>query len=271
MNEWKSSGGRITLFPAAMSSPSLSALELYRQVWGEEPDGFQKQANPLMPSVAHGNHNGLKAGCLAQPARIDFSLTPPSSQQKEAQEAQEDVSFPLIEDTALLRAELSRIIDIVDQNPVLNSVIRVALGVQFLALKPTSAEANAVLIASIPEQYGVKITDEEDFIFQINRPYTSRSAGGIKTNFITKWSVDRLQILTFALQAGGPITSGQTMASGSQTAQFIAASVNFDVNNVQTASLLPSGQPASLLREALVAVAQMQQGIGLNIEGFQNG
>jgi len=187
------------------------------------------------------------------------------------EEAQENVSFPLIENTGLLRAELSRIIDIVDQNAVLNSVVRVALGVQFLALKPTSAEANGVLTAHIPEQYGVKITNEEDFIFQINRPYLSRSAEGIKTNFITKWSVDRLQILTFAVFVGGPTTaSAQTPAPGSQTAEFIAASVNFDINNVPTVSALPNGQPASLLREALSAVAQMQQAIGLNIEGFQN-
>ncbi|MGB8989099.1 MAG: hypothetical protein WCC37_21040, partial [Candidatus Sulfotelmatobacter sp.] len=237
-------------------------------VWGEEPDGFQKQANPLMPSVAHGNHNGLRAGCFAQPARIDFNLTPPPNSPQE--EAQEDEPFPLIEDTTLLRTELSRVIDVVGQNAALNSVVRVALGVQFLTLKPSSAEANAVLAASMPEQYGVRITDEEDFIFQINRPYTSRSAGGIKTNFIMKWSVDRLQIIALALQVGGTTTSAQTSASGSQTAQFIAASVNFDVNNVQTASPLPNGQPASMLREALAAVAEMQKAIGLNIEGFQN-
>jgi hypothetical protein len=266
MSEWKSSGGRITLFPA-VSSPPPSALELYRQVWGKEPDGFQKQANPLLPSVAHGNHNGLKAGCLAQPTRIDFNLTPGPSRQDEAQE---DASFPLIEDTALLRDELSRIIDVVGHNASLSPVVRVALGIQFLALKPSSAEANAVLTASIPERYGVRITDEEDFIFQINQPYSSRSAQGIRANFITKWSVDRLQILTFALQTGGPITTAQIPASGSQTVQFIAASVNFDVNNVQTAIPLPNGQPASLLREALSAVAQMQQAVGLNIEGFQN-
>jgi hypothetical protein len=267
MSEWKSSGGRITLFPAATSAPPLSALELYRQVWGGEPDGFQKPTNPLAPSVAHGNRNGLKAGCVTQPTRIDLNLTPSSKQE----EGQEDVSFPLIEDTGLLRAELSRIIDIVDQNAVLNSVVRVALGVQFLALKQTSAEANGVLTAHIPEEYGVKVTDEEDFIFQINRPYPSQSAKGIKMNFITKWSVDRLQIMTFAVSAGGPTTtSGQAPSSGVHTTEFIAASVNFDVNNVPTVTQLANRQPASVLREALLAVARMQQSIGLNIEGFQN-
>jgi hypothetical protein len=208
------------------------------------------------------------AGCLAQPARADFTLTPRSSGRTAAQE---EVLFPLIEDTGLLHSELLRIIDIIDQHAVLQSVVRVALGVQFLALKPSSAEANGVLTTHIPKQYGVRITDEEDFIFQINRPYPSRGAAGIKMNFITKWSVDRLQILTFAVSVGSPTAaSAQTPASGSQTAEFIAASVNFDINNVPTGAPLPNGRPASLLREALIAVAQMQQGIGLNIEGFQN-
>jgi len=276
MNEWKSSGGRITLFPASALSPPLSALELYRQVWGEEPDGFQKQPNPLMPSVAHGKRGSLMAGCLAQPIRIDFNLTPPPPQQEEAQreaqeQAQEEAQFPLIKDTGLLHSELLRIMDVIDQSAVLHSVVRVALGVQFLALKPSSEEANRMLTAIIPEQYGVRITDEEDFIFQINRPYTSRKAEGIKMNFITKWSVDRLQILSIALQAGiGPTTSARPSASGAQTAQFIAASVHFDINNVPSVTPLPSGQPASLLREALIAVGQMQRTMSLNIEGFQD-
>jgi hypothetical protein len=90
-------------------------------------------------------------------------------------------------------------------------------------------------------------------------------------NFITKWSVDRLQILTLALSVGlATSASAQSAAAGSQTAQFIAASVNFDINNVSTGSRLHNGQPAPLLREALTAVMKMQQTIGLNIEGFQN-
>lgn len=267
MSGWKSSGGRITLFPASASSPPLSARELYGQVWDDEPDSFQKPPNPLMPSVAQGKRGPLMAGCLAQPARVDFTLTPPSSGQAEAQE---EISFPLIEDTGLLHSELLRIIDIIDQRTVIQSVVRVALGVQFLALRPSSVEANRVLTAIIPEQYGVRIADEEDFIFQVNRPYASRKADGIKMNSIAKWSVDRLQLLAFAIPLSGPTTSAQTAAPpGSQTAQFIAASLLFDINNVPTAPLA-GGQQSSLLREALITIAQMQRAIGLNVEGFQN-
>ena len=270
MNEWKSSGGRITLFPAAASSPPLSALALYKHVWGEEPDGFQKQTNPLSPSVAHGRRGSLVASCLAQPTRIDFNLIPPTPTQDGGQDAQtEETPFPLIKDTNLLHAELLRAMEVINRSTVLNSVVRVALGVQFLALEPSSSEANKVLVAIIPRQYGVRVTNEEDFIFQVNQPYTSLRAEGVKVNSITKWSVDRLQILTLALPANQPATSSQA-AGGSQATQFIAASVQFDINNVATGTPLPSGQPASLLNEALLEVSRMQFAMGLNIEGFQD-
>ena len=144
MNEWKSSGGRITLFPAQLpSAPSLSALELYKKVWGEDPDSFQKQANPLMPTVAQGKRGSLTAGCTVHPTRTDLTLTPSTPQQEV------HGSFPLIEDTGLLHAELLKVIDAIDQCFAPHSVVRVALSVQFLALRPSSAEANRVLTAEV--------------------------------------------------------------------------------------------------------------------------
>jgi hypothetical protein len=263
MNEWKSAGGRITLFPAQLSSaaPPLSALELFKQVCKGDPDSFQKQANPLAPSVAQGKRGNLTAGCIAQPTRVDFTLTP-TSPEKEVHGA-----FPLIEDTAVLHAELLRIMDVINEGVILTSLVRIALSVQFLALKPSSAEANTMLTAVIPNQYGVKLVDEEDFIFQINRPYPSRQVKGIKMNSLVKWSVDRLQILTLALPAGGAAIGAQISTSATpQTEQFIAASVHFDVNNVPTQD--PLQQPSSLLHEALVGVSEMQQAMGLKVEGF---
>jgi hypothetical protein len=263
MNVWKSSGGRITLFPAPSSSPPLSALELYKHVWGTEPDSFQRQANPLIPTVAQGNRGNLTAGSVAGPTRIDFTLTPSSPPEIV------HGSFPLIEDPSVLNAELGKIIDVIGQGGSLRSLVRVALSIQFIAVKPSSAEANTVLTAVIPSQYGVRVTDEEDFVFQINRPYPSRKVEGVKVNFLTKWSVDRLQILTLSLPVGGAGTPLQTQASASptpQTEQFIAASIHFDINNVPTET--PVQQPASILREALVSASQMQQAIGLKIEGF---
>jgi hypothetical protein len=263
MSEWKSSGGRITLFPAALSSATLSALDLYKQVWGQDPDSFQKQANPLQPTVAQGRHGGLTASCLSQPARIDFSLTPPSSD-----EGMPLVSLPLITDTASLRAELIKITDFIAIGTV-KAVVRVALSVQFLALKDSFAEANKAITAVISGEYGVRITEEEDFIFQVNRPHASRTFEDIRVNCITKWSVDRHQILTFALSTGGtPNTAQISSATSPQTDTFITAGINFDINNVPTDTALSPEKPHALLRAALTEVAQMQQAIGLNIEGF---
>jgi hypothetical protein len=263
MNEWKSSGGRVTLFPAQSSAPTLSALEFYKQAWGEDPDSFQRQANPLVPTIAQGKRGNLTAGSVVGPTRIDFTLTPSSPSEMV------QGSFPLIEDPGVLHAELLKIMDFVGQNESLRSVVRVALSIQFIAVKPNSLEANKVLTAVIPGQYGVKLTDEEDFIFQVNRPYSSRKVEGIRMNFLAKWSVDRLQILTLSLPVGGAGTPLQTSASPvPQTEQFIAASIHFDINNVPTEAKLR--QPASLLHEALAAAAQMQQAVGLRIEGFSN-
>ncbi len=263
MNEWKSSGGRITLLPLAQfpSSPPLSALELYKKVWREDPDNFQKSTNPLMPTVAQGRRGNLLAGCAVHPTRTDFTLTP-STPQEEVHG-----TFPLIEDTGLLYAELLRTIDGIDQ-VLLQLAGRVALSVAFVALKPSSAEANKTLTSVIPDQYGVKLRNEEDFIFQINQPYSSRSVDGVTMNSLTKWSVERLQILTIALPVRMAAPSQASSAATRQTEQFIAANVHFDINNVPKET--PVRQPVTLLREALNAVAQMQQAIGLKIEGFEN-
>src|ERR1700728_466467 len=105
MAEWKAAAGRIILFSAAPMSPAqLSPLELYRQVWGGEPDNFQRQTNPLLPSYAQGSVGALTVVCVTQPTRIDFNLGPPSPTLEVAQD------FPLIEDTAKLHAELERIL-----------------------------------------------------------------------------------------------------------------------------------------------------------------
>jgi hypothetical protein len=268
MNEWKASGGRITLFPSApASSPPLSALELYRQVWGEDPDGFQKQANPLMPAVAHGKRGRMTASCSTHPTRIDFNLTPPSPSQNVAQ-----VSLPLIEDAGQFHSELLGIVDAIREGAVSARVARVALSVQFLILKPSFADANRALATTIPDQYGVRITNEEDFIFQINQPYTSHMVDDIKMNSIRKWSVERHQLLTFLFSLGAaptPVSVDRTSAKP-QIEEFIAGSVTFDNNNVPKENPFSGEQQSSLLLEALAAVEEVQRSIGLNVEGFRN-
>lgn len=262
MSEWKALNGRITLFPTAASSPSPSALELYRRVWGSDPDSFQKQPNALLPTIAQGSRNGITTSCFSHPTRIDFNLLPVSAPSEMA-----DMSLVLIEDTNQLHADLMRIIGILAEGIVSNSVSRVALGVQFITVKPNLVEANRTLTKVMPDQYRIKLTDEEDFIFQINRPRMSSKVGTVRMNFLTKWSMERLQILTMAIPASGIATSKESSFTPANVREFLAASVSFDNNNAPT-SALTSSQQSSLLLEGLTAAAAMQRDLGLNIGGF---
>jgi len=217
-----------------------------------------------MPTVAQGKIGDLVAICSVHPARIDFNLMPPT-------ETSEFVatSLDLIENTSLLHAELMRIIEIIRNGDASYSVSRVALFAQFLQLRENITEANNTLTNAIPDQYRMQIADEEDFIFQINRPKMSRQVDNVKMNFITKWSVERIQILSLAMpmMVGSPIPVSAGMPP-SQQQQFVAASVTFDNNNVPTATPLTGNQQSALLLEGLTAVAEMQRSNGLNIEGF---
>jgi hypothetical protein len=262
MNEWKAFGGRITLFPTLppSSSPS-SALELYRRIWSNDPDSFQKQDNALLPTVAQGRRGSLIVNCAAQPARIDFNLTAALSQAAEEKVA-------LIDHPIELRNELTHIIDALG-NDLLTGISRVALELRFLNPKASHAEANKALTEIIPRSFGVTVTDEEDFIFQINRPHMSGGLQDIRMNFITKWSVERFQVFTILFPMVGATAGAGVTSPSLQPRMFIAASVAFDNNNnINPGHPLTGKEQSALLHEAVDATVQMQHEIGLNIEGF---
>lgn len=261
MSEWKAFSGRITLFPAMPSSSLPSVLDLYRHIWGGEPDSFKKQANVLAPAVAQGKRDGLIVNCVTQLARIDFNLSAASSQETQ-------MTVALIDHPIGFFDELKRIIDIFDKSPLSINVPRVALNLHFLNLNPNHAEANKAVTKIIPDRYGVTVTNEEDFIFQINQPEMSRKFQDIRMNFITKWSVERFQILTISIPTGG-VAMGVGMTSPSRQTEktFIASRVIFDNNNIPKHDLTGKEQ-STLLHEALDAAVRMQREIGLNIEGF---
>jgi hypothetical protein len=261
MSEWKVFRCRISLFPAMPpSSPLPSALELYRHIWDSDPDSFHKQDNALVPTRAKGKRGGLLVNCVVQPARIDFNITPPPSKAPKK-------TVELIDDPSNLRGELIRIIDSFEKDYVANPVWRVALILHFLNPKPSYVEANRALTEAIPDLYGVTVTNEEEFIFQINRPHIDEKVPDIRMNFIMKWSVDKLQTWTFSIPTGGvPVQAGMTPPV-SQPETVIAASVLFEKNNIPTRALSGKEQ-STLLHEALDAAIVMQREIGLNIERF---
>ncbi len=205
------------------------------------------------------------ASCFSHPSRLDFNLSsvsPPSEVP--------ETSLALIEDTEQLHIQLKKIIDVIAEG-VSDSVARVAFGVQFIVVKQNLVEINKTLIRVIPKEYRMRITDEDDFIFQVNRPRKSNSVGDVKVNFITKWSKEGLRVQAMPVPAGGvPIAAlDSSLLAQVQFRDYIAASVSFDHNTaIASGTTLTSRQQSSLLLEELTAAAAMQADIGLNIEGF---
>ena len=265
MSAWRALAGRITLFPgpgAVPTAPLASALELYKEAWGGEPDLLQKSVNALAPTIAQGKRAEMTVGCAVHPVRIDFNLTPPAASEEAG------MTFRLIEDTRQFHTELVRLIKFIGAGVVGSaSVNRVGIFLHFVQLAADIQEANKLLTAVMPDQYRVRITDEEDFVFQINRPQASLGVEGVKMNYLVKWSVDRFQVFNFAIPTGASVTGSQSILPP-PSHQFIAASVTFDHNNVPAASPLVGKQQSSLLSEGLRTSEEMQQSISLGIEGF---
>lgn len=269
MNEWKALVGRITIFPASQSSVALpSALDLYKKVWEGDPLNFQGPTNPLSPSLAQGKRAGLGISCSVHPLRIDFTLSPVGRESPS-----EAPRLSVIEDSKEFHDELARIARIVGRDLVTHPILRVATFLQFVSIEASPIEANKALMSIVPEQYRLKLGDEEEFILQLSRPRMSQKVENLKMNLITKWSVERFQIVSLLVPMGtAPLVAPQS-GIAPQVNEFIAASVAFDNNNVPVPANKPlsDGLQSSLLLEGLAHTAISLRESRLNIKGFENG
>lgn len=263
MDDWKVANSRVTLFPDIVvgSAPQAVAMELYRAIWGADPDNFQKQPNPMLPSSsAQGRIGKAMATCMVQASRVDFNLAPAPPVGTTITRD----SFPLFDDLKQVRRELHRIIDGIGSG--LPPILRVSLYFHIVKLAPDAASANRLLVTAIPKQYAPTLENEEDFVLQINRPYQRGEAPQVKMNAVLKWSVDRLQIVTYSIPitaAQIPAISGGLTPAGPKTEEVITASIAFDLNNVPLGRALSSGEQASLLREAMRKATALQRDIGI--------
>jgi hypothetical protein len=221
MSDWKALVGRVTLFPATPLSSSFSALTLFKDIWAGEPDNFQKPTNPLMPTIAQARRNGMSASCSVHAGRIDLSLDPSPNP---GQIAQHPVA--MIDDTVVFYRSLTQIINAIKGNIIPGLMARVALYLQFLKIGESFNEANKILTGVIPRTFGLTLSDEQDVIFQINKPRASTKVDSIKLNTLTKWSVERIQVFTVNVPAPGmPV---QTVQVPQDIRNFIAPMVVFD-------------------------------------------
>jgi hypothetical protein len=175
------------------------------------------------------------------------------------------MSLALIEDTAQLRNELEHVIEFIGGRAVASSVSRVGLFLHFLEVAPSVEAANRALIRLMPEKYRTRITDEEDFIFQINTPRVS-SIENVRVNHILKWSADRFQVVKFAVPVNVP-GDARTLPPPERK-DFIAASVTLDINNAPVETGVVPQKQSLLLGEGLLAVKEILQQIDLKVGGF---
>lgn len=263
MNEWKALVGRITIFPASSSVALPSVLDLYRKMWEGDPINFQGPTNPLSPSSAQGKRGQLGISCSVNPARIDFTL---SSVGRES--PSEPPRLSVIEDSKEFHDELARIARMVGRDLVTHPILRVATFLQFVLIEANSTEANKALMSIVPEQYRITLGNEEEFILQLSRPRMSEKVEKLKLNLITKWSVERFQVVSLLISMGAAPQSGVAP----QVTEFIAASVGFDNNNVPVSADKPlsNSQQSSLLLEGLAYTAMSMREGRLNMKGFEN-
>lgn len=253
MFEWKPIRARVSL----ISVPSLglaaaSAHSLYRHIWQDDPDSFQK-ANGPSPAVAQGKRQGgMSCNCLVYAARIDFNLvaTPLQGPQME---------LALIRDPAVFDDGLKTIVRAISQGFDADfPVLRVAMYTQYLCPAPNFKEANQRLTEIMPDNYRVTLKEEQDFVLQMNEPYTSAVIPNSTLNALTKWSVERLQVIAFAMPQPAAQVPGQPIVPTANTRQFIAASMAFEHNLINPMQL-SSTQQSSLLSEILSRIEQRKR------------
>lgn len=258
-NAWKALVARVVLFPIAPGADQLpAAYALFHQVWGSDPESFQKAPNPLAPAIAQGKHGRMNVNCIVQPTRIDFTFSPEPPPEA-------SLGLELIHDSAELAAGLRTVIAGIRTNLIL-PISRVAINAQFVSQAPNHAQANQVLTATMPPEYRPQLSGEVDFILQVNRPYPSHEVNGTTMNSIIKWSVERLQVMTFSLPVSGPVIEAH--GSAAQTSELVIGSVMLDNNNVPSNVPLSVEQQSALLDEEFETMRRIQRDIGLNLKGF---
>lgn len=259
MSIWKIQAARITLFPLlGTGSVPKSALELYKAVWGKDPDSFQSQpmaGAPFPVSVAQGVEGAVSRLCQTQPVRVDFGFNPTASTS----------DIATFVDTHQLHAEMRRVIGSVENALHQMPVNRVAVYLQIGQETGDYSAANKLICQTFWEDRKFALTDEEDFVFQLNRPEKDSADPALKLNFITKWSVERVQILTFIGQAGGV---GSGIAGTPIVSEKFMPTIALDNSNVPAQRPLTNDEVQRVLSSLFGRIPSQLNQCRISVEGF---
>jgi hypothetical protein len=233
---------------------------LYKAIWGKDPDSYQGAAgNPFAVSAAQGAEGAFTRICQSQTIRTDLTFGPG------VQALQSGLAR--IEDTAGLHAEMTRVLAVFESAFQGTPLSRVAVYLQLGQEAPDIREANKALLPAIWQTNQIALTDEEDFILQFNRPRLDPSDPTIKLNFITKWSVERLQVLTFLGQSP-PGGVGVAAPSVPVVSEKVVPTVAFDNSNVPLQRPFNPDEAARVLSELFAEFAFQLKVCNITIRGF---
>ncbi len=259
---WKLAAGQLTLFSSPGSPPGFSALDVYKAIWGDQPDSFQRQPAPLGPTFANGRRGNAVVGCTVQPLRVDIALNPVQVGLIEPGD-----SLPMFEGASEILDEFENVLNAIGAAKIEGSYNRIALQVQYRAQASSPAEANDILAASLPDRYRLHLKDEENVLLQINSPYENERVGSLRVNRVTRWSVDTVQVLTIAVPIGA--TQVSPGASGApevpRLTPFITATVSFEENNAPSPVPLSCDQLVQLGREGIKHAMESGRALGFEI------
>src|SRR5208337_4113147 len=99
--------------------------------------------------------------------------------------------------------------------------------------------ANRLIMSALPERYRLALSNEADFILQINHPQTSGVVDNLQLNLIDKWAVERFRIISMGASMGPPGIK-----------ESLVATVLFDYNNIPEPAVLSPDEQSKLLLEA---------------------
>jgi hypothetical protein len=273
VSNWKPLSGRIGLVASGPVAPgTLSVLKLYSEAFGAEPQNFQTAQNPLMVSTAQGSKSGMVVNCILATNRVDFNLSPsnPSG----------SVSAPrlqLIDDEGGFYDQLLLIAEAIGSGKISipQAFDRATVFVQFAAIESDWATANAALTRVMPERYRPKLENEEAFSLQINHPRSIQTGdGAVQLNFLTKWSVEQFQVITFEMATGGFAGGvGQPNMMQPSIKTYLGACLTFDCNVAMPPMLpntqfLSADQRQATLMAGLGLIGRFQHQFGLDLKGF---
>ena len=243
--------GRFTLFPQ-LGAHVKNAAELYQQIWEKFPEAFQSNPPGTFPgSTAYGRVEKLQFVVQQQPARLDLIFQPPPQDQS-VNLAQLDFEINLYKQFSDLADRLPHVLEG-------TSINRVASYLQLGCTADDPAEANRLLLGTLPEGLKLRLDAEEDFVLQINLPKPSKHSESTRMNYLIKWSVERMTVMMI----GGP-------SPNPSVKNFLVSTVTLDNSNVPQQEPLDGRLSYELLHETFEAFGTQLHSLGIEIKGFED-